>query len=414
MRKKFVAFVALVCVLMLAVGVFAACDGTSSENQTPDVPAGDTPGGGEDAPGGGEDAPGGSDTPGGEDPVPHTHAKPDGAQYTVTEEEHSYVCGCGETVTEKHTFGEDGICAVCGYGHEEPSVGSEGLEFALCDDGESYVVTGYSGKDSDVVIPAQYNGMPVTAIGENAFRYAAITSVEIPDGVIEIRASAFDYCHALREIVVPDSVQTIGRRAFASCLGCFSVTIGSSVTTIDRLAFQGSTSIYQVYNRSSLDIEAGSSDFGGVAKNAVYVYTEEGKGRVTTTADDDFIVYADGADTRILKYIGSSDELVLPSVLRLVDGREISEYGIFKYAFQRMKFTSVRISEAVTFIGSGAFNFCNSLTSAVFEVTEGWKEVWLLLGSEYDVSSADLSDPARAAEILKGIGNDEKLYRTKD
>ena len=39
----------------------------------------------------------------------------------------------------------------------------------LSEDGESYSISGYSGTDSNVVIPSIYNEKPVTRIGDGVF-----------------------------------------------------------------------------------------------------------------------------------------------------------------------------------------------------------------------------------------------------
>lgn len=101
-------------------------------------------------------------------------------------------CPCGkasETETfeygefsSKHTY-EGGFCKDCGKAYE-----SDGLTFALNDDGNSYKVTGIGDcTDTDLFIPETYNNLPVTSIGDQAFRSCeSLESIAIPDGVISI------------------------------------------------------------------------------------------------------------------------------------------------------------------------------------------------------------------------------------
>ena len=97
------------------------------------------------------------------------------------------------------------------------TLGTEGLVYALNDDGESYSVTDYEGTSTDVKIPAYYNCLPVTAIGNNAFYDCAITSIEIPDSVTSIGYGAFERCESLTSVAIPESVTNMGECVFAYC-----------------------------------------------------------------------------------------------------------------------------------------------------------------------------------------------------
>ena len=52
---------------------------------------------------------------------------------------------------------------------------TEGLEFTLVEDGESYKVCIGTAMDSHIVIPSSYEGKPVTTIGEYAFANEFLT-----------------------------------------------------------------------------------------------------------------------------------------------------------------------------------------------------------------------------------------------
>ena len=67
----------------------------------------------------------------------------------------------------------------------------------------------------DVIIPAALGGCDVVAIGAHAFYECYnITSIIIPDSVIEIDVSAFYNCYRLANITIPDSVTSIDGMAF--------------------------------------------------------------------------------------------------------------------------------------------------------------------------------------------------------
>lgn len=122
-------------------------------------------------------------------------------------------------------------------------------------------ITNYKGTGSNVVIPSEIEGKPVTSIGDNAFYnklqvrsvvipdsvtyignyafyYCALmTSVNIPNNVTTIGDYAFHYCPFLTSINIPDKVNNIGQWAFGYCSSLTSVTIPASITYIGPRAF---------------------------------------------------------------------------------------------------------------------------------------------------------------------------------
>src|SRR4051812_33504705 len=75
-------------------------------------------------------------------------------------------------------------------------------------------ITGYTGPGGAVIIPSMTNGLPVTAIGDNAFLYHnSVTDVTIPESVTSIGASAFSLT-GLTNVTIPGSVTQIGYLAF--------------------------------------------------------------------------------------------------------------------------------------------------------------------------------------------------------
>ena len=96
----------------------------------------------------------------------------------------------------------------------------EGFKYSVINNEAS--ITGYNGKDVEIVIPASIDGYRVTSIADNAFEDTAIKSVVIPDGVKKVGWFAFNGCMELRRITVPSSVTEIGYSAFGNA--------GSSLT----------------------------------------------------------------------------------------------------------------------------------------------------------------------------------------
>ncbi|MDR2095003.1 MAG: leucine-rich repeat domain-containing protein [Treponema sp.] len=81
-------------------------------------------------------------------------------------------------------------------------------------DGKGIVITDYTGRPVNITIPATIEGFPVLAIGENAFIRSGITSVVIPEGVIELMPGAFSYNPLLTSVTLPNSLKRIGGSTF--------------------------------------------------------------------------------------------------------------------------------------------------------------------------------------------------------
>jgi hypothetical protein len=100
---------------------------------------------------------------------------------------------------------------------------------------ENYTITivGFTGKEKNIQIPSHINSVPVTAIGEFAFRN--ITSVILPDGIVSIGTGAFTN-NQLTSIIIPESVLSIGNIAFQSNK-LQEVILPPHITSIGQLAF---------------------------------------------------------------------------------------------------------------------------------------------------------------------------------
>ena len=104
--------------------------------------------------------------------------------------------------------------------------------------------------DGDLIIPdtVWYNGMayPVTSIGFEAFEYATMRSVQIPNTVRTIVIRAFSACDSLTSLVIPNSVTSIGRQAFAGSFRITSIVLPESLTVIEQALFENDTSLLDI------------------------------------------------------------------------------------------------------------------------------------------------------------------------
>jgi len=117
---------------------------------------------------------------------------------------------------------------------------------------ERGAITGYTGSETNIVIPFTINEERVNRIGDRAFASKQLTSVTIPSSITSIEASAFEN-NQLTSVAIPSSVTTIGSNAFASNQ-LTSVTIPSGVTSIENWAFANNqlTSVTIPYGVTSI------------------------------------------------------------------------------------------------------------------------------------------------------------------
>lgn len=196
-------------------------------------------------------------------------------------------------------------------GDDDKNPDFEPFEYEPNADG-TYTVIGYSGFDNDVTIPAEYNGKPVTAVGDEAFRdNGNIIGINMPS-VTSVGTLAFYGCHSLRRVSMP-SVTDVAERAFHTCYSLADLSM-PSVVNIGEQAFDSCKSLTSVTIPSTV----------ATVSAAAFSYCE---GLTSVTLPDGLTVIGD-------------------------------------YAFDHcVSLKSIVIPDSVTDIGEGAFSNCKSLTS---------------------------------------------------
>ena len=214
----------------------------------------------------------------------------------------------------------------------------EELKYRLLLDRSGYAITGVSSSvDTRINIPSSYKGKLVKKIDSKAFKNcSALTSVTIPDSVVEIGRKAFAGCSSLETIVIsnnieeigenvfenctnlsnvstpmkavsyipkenletvvitsgeivegfsgctslesvtiPDSIISIGNAAFVDCDSLTSITLPNSVTSIGNYAFQGCSSLENITISNSVKSIGAQAFYCEKLKNVYYTGTEE-------------------------------------------------------------------------------------------------------------------------------------------
>lgn len=85
-------------------------------------------------------------------------------------------------------------------------------------DGETAEITGYRGKDTEIAVPPEAGGGPVTCIGKKAFlSNKMLKEISLPESVVRIDDWAFAYCAKLARVILPYHRMEIGQGIFKEC-----------------------------------------------------------------------------------------------------------------------------------------------------------------------------------------------------
>lgn len=168
---------------------------------------------------------------------------------TCTDKAVYYVtCACGEKSEETFAYGArlghtGENCTRCGK-----YVALLGMDYQISEDYTHYTLTGVDGYyfAENIVIPALYNGLPVTEIAKNAFKENSyLKSVTMGENITHIGDYAFYECENLEAVVLNDGVETIGAFAFTR-INLYDVDLPDSLQTLDNGAFWQCTQLTEI------------------------------------------------------------------------------------------------------------------------------------------------------------------------
>ena len=100
------------------------------------------------------------------------------------------------------------------------------------------ILRGYDGAGGDVVVPAEIDGFTVDVIGVGVFKGDTITSLTMPETVLELRSNAVSSCEKLTSVTLPQSLVVINRMNFFSCGALTEITIPAGVRYIGDTSFR--------------------------------------------------------------------------------------------------------------------------------------------------------------------------------
>lgn len=262
---------------------------------------------------------------------------------------------------------------------------SEELILELSADGASYKVIGVGNcTDSTVVIPATFEGKPVTAIGEIAFfRCQTVEEVVIPEGITTIETSAFTECTKLARVTLPDSLTDIGISAFWGCKQLREITIPEKVRRIGREAFSEcdklDSIVFEAADRwYSADYEGSGSGAAmnlsdPVANGKMEWYSWYYRDAEDLEQDENGLKYRLNADktayTVVGMVVGEAADVEIPAAFQ---GKPVTAVGDYAFAGCRQT-TGFALPDSITQIGKGAFVGCRAIKD--FVIPNGMTEI---------------------------------------
>ena len=207
------------------------------------------------------------------------------------------------------------------------------------------------------------------------------STIEIPDGIVEICDCAFEYNTEITSVILPDSITKIGNYAFSQCTNLIKINIPSNITSIGKSAF-----IY-CYNLKDVTTPTKTITIGDYAFYGCYISNLKFKLSNSIKAQDwkpstNFDYETD--DGLIILFTSNSNYLnvdkngiifcrpknniiTIPNTVT-VNEKTVNIEKIYGSAFSHNnKLTKITIPNTVKTIGKSAFFNCYNLTSVTIE-----------------------------------------------
>ena len=242
---------------------------------------------------------------------------------------------------------------------------TDGLEFELNPDGESYAVVsdGEAEDEESIIIPSTYEGKSVTKIAKYAIYRCDAKTIKIPSSITVIEEQAITFCNSLEEIVIENGVSAIETNAFMCNYALKSINIPASVTSIGVGILQSCGAV------ESITVDENNEVYDSRNGCNAIIETETGtliEGSRTTVIPEDVTAIGDNA------FYGRRNftEINLPDGVERIGGNAFKEC----YELER-----ITLGNSLVSIGDYAFHACEAMASIVLPdilETIGYAAFW--------------------------------------
>ena len=289
-------------------------------------------------------------------------------------------------------------CEQNGFSHSFFFEPLSDFEFAPSSDG--YAVKGYKGTDSDIELPSELCGKPITEIASNAFFLNKnLTSVIFPPSIKRIGSGAFTACTNITMIASSDFpivtnalyyVEEIGQNAFISCNKLSMSDLCLNADSIGDAAFYDvKLSSVTIYNR---DASIGRNAFGyldnhqetGGLKNTSFVVKGFNSSTAKTYASLNGFTFKP-LDSSAYTYTISNNAATITSynlnemnvtVPEKLGGARVKYIDSDAFYAKRLK--SLSLPNTILSIGDNAFAYCKNLRDVEIYKTAAYQKPALM------------------------------------
>ena len=139
---------------------------------------------------------------------------------------------------------------------------ADGITYRIDDNGAMVAAAEATLTEANIPSSVEFEGnqYPVIKINDEVFSgNTNLTTVTLPEGLVEIGVSAFKECKNLESVTLPESLTTLEGEVFRGCQSLKIVKIPSKVTAIPDHCFEGCSSL------ESVTIPEGVTDIGAYA-----------------------------------------------------------------------------------------------------------------------------------------------------